>query len=289
MKSRLLRLLAIFSLVLSLGACGMKLAYHFLDTIMYWELGKYVSLEPEQKKIAKSAFDEFHEWHRQHELPRYVKYLQHLKKRLNAGPISAKELHAESDKIQNLLDDSMTHLLPDMAAVARTFSDEQVEQFRHRLEKDQDDYRDEYLNVSREKMLKLRIRDLNDYIKPAFGSYSDEQEKWIEEWAANMKDYESLMLLQKQDWEKQFSEAMKYRQDPAELETRLKGLVLYRTDNWEQNLQDVLDYDQELSWKLIARLLNSRSDKQKAATGEQIDGYIKLFNDMHGLPKAQPQ
>ncbi len=267
--------LAIAALLVT--SCSVRMSYPFLDNLMGWELGRYVSLNSEQKRMASDTFDEFHEWHRYTQLPRYADYLESLKKGMLDKPVSPEYLHAESDVLQDMLDDAMAHLLPGLTEIAATLDDDQIHEIRKKLQKDREEYREDYLDDKPEKIQKRRIREITRLIGGFFGRFSDEQTTRMETWESSLQAHAPLMLGQQEIWEQDFVKAMAYRDDKAELQKRLKALMLYRTDNWDPELQERLDYNQEQTFIMLADLFNSQSPEQEKKMIKKFDQYIRDF------------
>jgi hypothetical protein len=275
--------------IFSSNACSVKIAYHFLDNLLGWQLGTYVSLDSKQKRLASSVFKDFHSWHRRTQLPSYSQYFTHTKALMAQGNITAEQLHAESDKLQDLLDVSVDYLMPGVVEIIGTFNEDQVAEILKNLKEKGDDFYDKRVDTSAKKIQKLRIKDFNQHLEGFFGSYSDEQELEIKLWAKNLQPYEALMLKQKRTWEQDIAKALTKRNNPKELTRELKSLVMYRTDEWDADLQKVLDENQVKSYGLLANLANSRSERQKTKSNEKFDRYIKIFDDMTShQPASEP-
>lgn len=265
---------------IALTSCTVKLSYGFLDNLMSWKLGQYVKLDAEQKKFAKTAIDDFHRWHRETQLCSYATYLESLRDGMLAGPVTAEYLHIESNKLQDMIDVSMEKLLPDLTKLAATFSEQQIAQVVSELKKNREEYRDDYVDADSKHIQKERIKDITRYIGGFFGRFSDQQKQRLIEWEESLSPHEELMLKQQEQWQADFLTAMQYQDKPDELQARLRNLMLYRTDNWDKELQQRLDINQDLTFAMLADLFNSQSDKQKDKLRRKFDQYISDLNDL---------
>ncbi|WP_096087399.1 DUF6279 family lipoprotein [Agaribacterium haliotis] len=270
----------LLALCLFLSSCSVKLSYQFLDEALGWQLGRYVDLNSQQNKQAKAFIDEFHSWHRQTQLPLYADYLEQLKHGLNDQQVTAAYLHKESDVMQDMLDASMLRLLPGLTDVAMGLSDEQVNEVVEKLTKERKEYKEDYVDDSPEDISKRRLRDLKRYFEPFFGRFSKEQKQLFADWEAELEPYESYMLVQQLNWQKAFLQAMSLRSDRDALQASLKQLMLYRTDNWDAELQRRLDYNQEMTFEMLAKLFNSRSEKQRQRLARKFDQYAKDLREL---------
>ena len=256
--------------LLVLSGCTIRIAYAMLDTLMSWQLGQYVSLHGEQKKLSKKRFKEFHDWHRNTQLTLYAQYLEELKRGMLAGNITGRYLHSESDKLQVLLDQSIEYLVPGLTDVAISLSDEQIQEIVAKLGKEREEYKTDYLDADDKKVQKRRIRDITRYIGGFFGTFSDEQKQLLRQWEENLIPHEALMIHQQNLWQQEFLEAMANRSNRLALEKKVHSLMLVSTDNWDPELQSVLDINQAQTFEMLANLFNSQSPKQKKQNGEKV-------------------
>ncbi|WP_370979761.1 DUF6279 family lipoprotein [Agaribacterium sp. ZY112] len=274
------KLLLATSLSLSLTSCSVKMSYQFLDEALGWQLGRYVDLDRDQNKLAKQFIDDFHLWHRHTQLPLYADYLDQLKVGLNDQVVTAKYLHDESNVMQDLLDQSMMKLLPEITEIANSLNDKQVEEVVERLTKERKEYKEDYIDASRSELKKRRLRDMKRYFDPFFGRFTKTQKKLFDDWEAQLEPYEELMPVQQLNWQKDFLHAMTFRGQPEKLQAELKQLMLYRTDNWDSELQRRLDYNQDITFEMLAKLFNSRNEKQKARLAKKFDQYAEDLREL---------
>lgn len=277
---RLYRCVTLLGLLLCLSACTVKLSYKFLDNLLSWQINQYVSLNSEQKKITDSAIDAFHDWHRHTQLTLYADYLEALRDDLLSGPTTADYLHKKSNALQDLLDQSMDELMPTITSVASTLDEEQIQEVLTRMRKDQEEYRDDYIDDDDKRIQKRRIRNITRYLGGFFGKFTDEQKQRLNDWESNLEPYETLMLAQQEQWEHDFVDAMNFQDQPDKLQSKLRALMLYRTDNWNPELQKQLDINQENTFIMIADLFNSQSDKQKQKMERKFNHYIDDLRDL---------
>lgn len=267
------KLLVIFTCLFCLNACSTKLAYNFLDYIVSWYVGQYVSLDRAQKSTFNKDIDRFHLWHRKTQLSRYAIYIDHLIKALQSEKITGEWIHHETDTIQDYLDTSINKLKPTAVQLMSSLSDKQVREIVKNLKKDRKKFRKKYINVSEKKLARQRKNDLLEYIAPFFGKFSHEQKTWIKQWVADVKPYEELTLKQQKIWSTKVKLALDQRHDKSQLQHLADEIMIYRTDDWDPELKEVLDYNQEISYALIARLVNSQSTKQRQRTIKKLKGY----------------
>lgn len=270
---------------LLLGACSStKLAYGFLDWLMGWHIGKYVSLNAEQDKFTKTAIDDFHHWHRRTQLPAYADYIKGLKLRLTRGKVTGEQIHAETDQIQIFLDHSIEELIPTLVQLASSLSNEQTKELQKNLKKERDEYKKKYLDVSDEKKYELRKKELRKHLTRLLGPLNSTQKNGLDSWAKSLTPYEELTFKQQQTWAAQADQAMKVRDNKAELAVQVRALMFYHAENWGEEAESAIDRNQDLTYEFIASAFNEMNQKQKSHLEKTLDAYI---SDFETLAKAE--
>lgn len=273
-------------ILFTLSACSTKMAYNFLDWAIEWKVQRLVKLHGEQKILTKKAIKDFHHWHRTTQLPQYADYLRQLQARLNDGPISAKEIHAETDKIQLLVDQSIEKVLPDSVDVLATLSEEQVKELLNSVAEEREEYKEEYLDISDSKRQKKYYKQFLKHAQNWLGSLSKEQKAKVQVWSNELEAFEELNFQQQKIWEEKLAAILANRENKAELLKELKGLMFHRTDDWQPELEEILDRNQEMTYELIAELLNGMNEKQREHMNRKLDDYVKTFSELAGEAKG---
>lgn len=268
------------SLVLLTSCSSTKLAYNLLDVVIQWQLGKYVSMDKQQKAMTKAGIADFLQWHRNTQLVRYADYIDGFLTRLDQQPMTGKRIHKETDEVQLLLDTSMEKFLPIITDLVHSFSQEQCDEALEKIAEKKQEYREEYVEVSEKELFKQRRTDLTDELGPFFGRFTDEQKLAIDEWAKALTPYESLAEKQYDAWADMFAAAFAERDDKAALQEKLRAIVLYRTDEWDPELEKILDENQALTYNLIADLVNTQNDKQREKFVKKLKGFQEDFHEL---------
>lgn len=272
----------ILILLLTLAACTTKVAYNFLDWAIEWKVQRMVKLHGEQKILTQKAIKDFHHWHRATQLPQYADYLRLLQIRLNDAPITAEEIHAETDKVQVLVDQSVEKVLPDATEVLSTLSDAQVNELLKSVAEERKEYKEEYVDPSEKKRQRIYYKKFIKHAQDWLGTLSKAQKEQVKTWSEQLEPFETLNLEQQKIWEQDLEKILAQRQDKTALIKGLQNLMFHRTDNWQPELEKILDRNQALSYELIANLLNGMSEGQRKHMNKKIEDYVKLFGELSG-------
>ncbi len=275
------RLLLITLCTCFLSSCTTKVAYNFLDWAMLWYFERYVELNREQKKYAKTYLDDFHHWHRTTQLPRYALYMEGLKLRLSSDSLSGESIHQETDELQLFLDDCLTRLTPLFVDLLSSFSDEQVADLLAAIADDREEYRLDYIDVSEKQLHKARIKELKSNLSYAsIGGFSKEQKSMLQAWSESMIPFEKLALTQQEIWAAELEQALTERDNKEKLQARLKKLLFVHSDHWEEELERRIDHNQNLTYAMLAELMKSLSPHQRNKMNRRIDNYIDDFRQL---------
>lgn len=267
-------------MLLLLAGCTTKVAYNFLDWAIEWKVQRMVTLHDQQKHQMRQAVQDFHQWHRTTQLPLYANYLKSVEALLQQGILTAAVIHAETDKIQLLIDNSFNKILPDIAAVLAKLDDTQVKQLMGRITEEREEYREEYVDISKSKQIKKRRDEFIKYLSDWVGRLDSQQKKQIQLWAESMKPYEALNLQQQIIWEDDLAKTLAQRDDPDVLLAGLQNLVFHRSDNWQPELEEIMDHNQERTYALLADMLNNLSEKQRSHLQRTLTEYQKIFLEL---------
>lgn len=280
MKKFLIAVLCLFFL----SGCAVKLAYNFMGFIVNWHIGKYVSLNSGQQQFVDRELSEFHDWHRKTQLPLYANYVSGLTHRIQKDTLTAAWVHKETDTVQDLLDLSVNKIKPEIVGLMSTFTEDQVTEVMKNLAETREKYRKKYIDISDKKRYNKRRDEIYDRLGPFFGSFSAEQKQWIEAWSRQLEPYEALTSQQQSLWADAVKAALDQRKNPAELSKQLDQIMFYRTDDWDPELEKILDKNQQLTYELIAKLLDSQSEKQRAKLLHKLTSYREDFLALSGSP-----
>lgn len=273
------RLLTLLLVTLMLSGCTVKLAYHFLDWGLQYKLNHYLSLNNEQAQQAKLAIKEFHAWHQRHELPRYVEFLKDARSRLAGPALSAEEIGRYRERIKLFGEQSLDKLLPSISAVLKSLDTKQKQQLFKTLDEDQKDYEDLYLKPTLEDIRTSLKNDALKSIKKYMGRLSNQQKERITNWSNTVQPFGAIVSKEQDGWELLMRQLLD-QPNRADYNAQLKFLLLYDINSWQPEHRSVLEHNQNITYQLMADMLNSRSPEQQASLIEKLDEYIADCEDL---------
>lgn len=176
---RCLRLLLVLMLLTTLGSCSTaRLGYSNADTLAYWWLDGYVDFRSSQKTKIKQDIAQLLSWHRSTQLPQYVQALIQMQSTLAANPGPA-ELEAAFRQVEQFSQVLLLKALPELTDFVLTLDESQKAYLARKFEKNNEEFRDKYLDLTPEKQAKARFKKVLKQTDEWLGSVNREQETLI--------------------------------------------------------------------------------------------------------------
>ncbi len=269
------------SAALVLAACSsVQLGYNNADTLLLYSLDSYFDLDDAQEALARARTRALLDWHRATQLRGYAELIEGARAKL-AGPISTADVLAFQDDLYARLAVLGERAAPDLAALALTLAPAQLERFAGKLAQDTSKARRELVRFAGRESLDDRVRRYTERAESWFGRLDDRQRElirnalvarpssqqfWIDERERRQQDLLAVLARIRRErpdeavatqWVREYFAQLAR---PAERE-RAERVVAFRQANAE----------------LIAQLVNSASDEQRAALLRKLRGYAQDF------------
>ena len=269
--------------VLLASCSSTKLGYRFADTLLMQRLDTYFDLDPRQEQSTAEALRTLHRWHRQNELAEYAQFLAAAEQRLHAslGAEEVLSLHAGITQRLLRLGDRAA---PDLARLAATLSDKQIDHFARELAQNNADLRREFAKFDGPRALDERVAAAIERAESWFGEVSTEQR-------AQIRSHLSARPSGHQWW---LAERDRRQQDLLTFlrRQRTENLSVDQTSAWlrdyfarmalpadAERRAPVLDYRRRNA-ELIAELLRLASPTQKAHAAARLRAYANDFSEL---------
>jgi hypothetical protein len=252
---------------LLLVSCGSSLVYDRLDWLIPWYVDSYVDLSSEQRQTLQQQLAPLLLQHRQEELARYQQLLDGIEVQLQA-PVRTAQVEGwigELAQAATRVEQSMLQVAVDFGA---TISDEQMAEFLESLYSRQEDLEKELLSRSYADYAEEHTRHLEDLMQRIIGRLDRAQKQQLEQAAHSMQRYDGVWLEDRRRWLDQLQSLLQRKPGWQE---RVKSAYAARERSRSQEYQSIVAHNQRVIAAAIARVLNSRSDKQKARTVSEFE------------------
>jgi hypothetical protein len=173
--SRLGRIIGLLGLAALLGACSaIKLGYNNLDQVAYWWLDSYVDFSDEQGSRVREDLARLHRWHRTQELPRFAVILQGIEQ-LAPGDISGAQACEVFAQFRERLDALAAQAEPAVVTLATDLAPEQVTHLARKYEKNNADFRKEWILPAPPEQADKRLEQLVERSEMVYGRLEEPQ------------------------------------------------------------------------------------------------------------------
>lgn len=278
-RYRLVRLLLVLVLLNLLGSCSTaRLGYSNADTLAYWWLDGYVDFSSSQKTKVKQDIAQLLSWHRTTQLPLYAQALTQMQSKLmaNSGPA---EIEASFQQIEQFSQTVLLKALPELTDFALAMDASQKAHLARKFEKNNEDFRDKYLDLTPEKQAKARFKKVVKQADDWLGSVSRTQEaiianyldkhppnytQWLDDSMARQRAVLQLLTqIQNGKPSRELAQAM------------IQRAILANFEPAEQTAQRTQAEASRVSiQQLMADIIRTSSQEQKAHAHKKLQGWI---------------
>lgn len=277
--------------VLALAACSsIRLGYNNADTLLLYSLDRYFDLDDAQEKLAQERVRALLAWHRRTQLPDYAQLLDDAQRRLDASPtapITGTDVLALQGQMGARLLTIGQQAAPDLALLARSLSDAQLQYFSDRLAAENAKLRKERAQAARrgddsaEAQNAERIKRSLERARDWLGPLTREQEDLVRSAALRRPDGEQRWLDERERRQRALL-AVLQRIRVEQLAPDAGGALL--TAYFNEIAEPVaaerraaVQAAREANAQLIAQLLSSATPEQKTALIKRLRGYAEDF------------
>ena len=273
------RLVLVLCSLLLLGSCSTaRLAYSNADTLAYWWLDGYVDVHSVQKAKVKRDIAQLLNWHRTTQLPQYVQTLGQMQTVLEAQPSTA-ELETIFRQVEQFSQTILLKMAPELTDFMLTMDAKQKAYLARKFEKNNEDYREKYLDLKPEKQAKERRKKIMKQADEWLGSVNREQELLVMRYLEkNPANYTQLLedSMVRQRLALQLIEQIQTSKPPREqaelIVQRTLLSAFFPSDQSERRLQ--IEASRAEMQQLIVAILRVATPEQKAHVREKLQGWI---------------
>jgi hypothetical protein len=164
-------------LLLALAGCSwLETSYNQSPLLLQWWLDRQLDLDSVQKQELKSELKQLQSWHRQSQLPLIAQSVQNLAE-LATQDLTANQTCAFEEAILQSLPALAQQASRHLARLALSLRPEQLTHMRRHLAKEDEKWREEWLDGSTEDRLKRRYKKALENLEDYYGRLDAEQKK----------------------------------------------------------------------------------------------------------------
>lgn len=270
MSGYLKSLCLLLSLGLLVSACSKAgLAYRNLDWVISWRVNQYLDLDSQQKTWFKPKLQEHLTWHCSTELPRYVDWLQRTEQLVEAPEPDARQMEAQMIEAEQAFNAIVQQTNPTTVALLADLRPEQVERLYARMEKDNREDRQKFLEPPLETQISERAERLEKRLKPWFGSLNETQRVRVAQWASERRDQNRLWLENRARWQGEFRRVLDDR-DAEDFAQRMSHVLENRRGGHDQQTTQAYEQSRQAMAALLSDLLAAADHRQRDQVNQRL-------------------
>lgn len=269
------RIIGALLLVFLAGCSAVKTGYNSAPTLLYWWLDGYVDFNPEQDKPVRDGLAALHAWHRQQELPAYAELLGRMQQ-LASGSVTPELVCTFTSQIRTHMQRLGEQSAEGLARVVPTLQEEQLRRMAQQFEKNNQKWREEWLDGTPTELLERRLERTVDRFEDFYGRLTDSQKTLLRQrLSASSFDARTAWaerLRRQRDMLRVFQEHRGGDRD-AHVKAEMLALVQRNLESPEPEYHAQLERMLQEGCETIAQLHNSASAAQRRQLIEKLQGY----------------
>ncbi len=287
-----------------LSSCSVRFVYNQADLLVPWYIKSYIQLNEGQSHFVKKRLNYHLRWHRRTQLPEYADLLlratpvifearheprhnpatppeasqptDNLPSRLtNQHLLTLKTLQQEMTQLSHRLSE---RIAPDLAELFLTASEAQRLDIYERFEKDNQRYREKYLDTDNETQKALAYEEMRPHIERWIGSMTADQTAYLKTWSERTIPIHQHILTYRIRWQQRFKDLLNWHHtEHAEIKADLIELFARPNQGWHPDHQAILTHNQTVTLQLLAEIQHSLTKKQRRKASKKAHKLAKSF------------
>lgn len=263
----------------ALAGCGLSLLYPRLDSVVGFYLQDLVTLDDAQAAALSHTLAGNLEWHRRSELARYAGFLRDIAVEVEAGA-GREDWLAASRRTEELWRDIFEQAAPGYTALARTFSDAQVDELLANLARKDEKTWQEFVERTPAQRDARREKTVARALERFTGPLTPEQRAAVRAHVASSPPFMAEWRANRRLWREALADALAQRSGGAEFERRMFILVARPDDLWTPQYRAAVERRREALAVLMADIDATLTPQQRAAARRQ---FLALADEVQSL------
>ncbi len=264
-----------------LAACSsIQLGYNNADTLLLYSLDSYFDLDDAQEALARARTRALLDWHRATQLRGYAELIEGARAKL-AGPVTAADVLALQNDLYARLAVLGERAAPDLAALALTLAPAQLERFAGKLAQDTSKARRELVRFAGRESTAERVKRYIDRAESWLGGLQPRQREMIREAIAGRPSDQRFWMDEREQRQRNLlavlARIQRERPDETTAAQWVREYFARLARPAERERAERLIALRQAEAELIARLVNSASDEQRATLLRKLRGYAQDF------------
>ncbi len=241
-----------------------------------WYLDDYVELTDVQQAEFDEKLNSILTWHRNEELSTYINFFDGIEKDLDK-PVNITVVNNWAEQILSAYERIEDKTIPLLYQTGEDLNQEQVNTFVKNLWNRQAELEEEYLSRSNEEYAENNHEKLSKNLTRFLGSLNKEQDAIIKTSTHSLKRFDQAWLEVRRNWYTSLEELLK--REPS-WQQKFDQAYETRKKTRTKSYHEFLDHNLKQTKIVIAKVLNSRTDKQNQHLRREIGNYKDEFKSI---------
>ena len=282
---------AILLFVIVIAGCGPRLVYQHLDWLIPWYVSDFISLDSDQKNMLEARLSKLLDWHCRTQLPAYATTLRALGQDLTASspPVDAAALQAYSTRLMALWKELLYQIGPDIAAILATAADDQVDELFDNLEKQNQKFKKEYVELPPDELILNREERLIKRTKYWISTLSPEQKQVLSDWNLQLAPIAVDWLQNRAIIQAEARTLLAQRHDNPGFRDAIQELIINPESMRTPEYQRKIDFNTAVTIRHMIRLNKLLSMKQRSYLLDRVESLAADFDILSCDPETLPK
>ena len=276
---QLQRIALVVLFALALSACGTRLIYDRMDTLLYFQLASEVTLDDEQAGALRASLRELHAWHRGAALPAYAEFLETLADDM-AQPMGAGAIDAARIGLEALWRDTVAGIAPAAARWLASLDPAQREEFFAALAERDEELRREYCDIGDEERRRNREQAVVSALGDWLGRLGPEQRTLVREQLQAIDANGCDWIANRADFRERLRQVVDTHTADPHYGARLARLLMHPEDGWDPAYRARYAANSEVVVTMLAELDRTLTERQRARLGAKLRRFALDFREL---------
>jgi hypothetical protein len=278
----MIKLIFPFCVLLVVSGCGPRLIYPQLNWLVPFYVDDYISLNREQSSLLEERLLRVLEWHCRTQLPAYAQSLREMAEDLEdpPHPLRYERLQYYSNQFIAHWQELSKQIGPQMADILATASDEQLAEMFQNIEKRNNKYRSEYVDIPLVELEKKRKERLAKDLKKWISRLTPEQKQAVSDWSDQIKPLAADGLRNRESVLTEFKNLLAKRKHDPNFKDAFVALLINYDQIRAPDYQKKIDYNTEVTFKLLMKIDRSLNPTQREYLMKRIGSLAADFEKL---------
>ena len=256
--------------------------YPHLSWLVPFYVDDYISLNREQSSILEERLLHVLDWHCRTQLPVYARSLVRIAKELEDPhhPVSFERLQFYTNQFKTYWRQLSQKIGPEMADILATASDEQLAEMFENIEKRNDKYKSEYVDIPLEELEKKRKERLVKDLKQWISHLTPEQKQAVSDWSDQIKPLVADRLSNRKKALTEFKNLLTKRRHHPDFKEAFVTLLVNFDQIRAPDYQKKIEYNTEVTFRLLIKIDRSLNPTQRAYLLKRIGSLASDFEKL---------